>query len=35
MSALKRATKTLLGIAKGLANVRNVNGFINGIRFAN
>ena len=32
---LKRATETSLGIAKGLVNVRNVNVFINGIRFVN
>ena len=30
----KRATETSLGIAKGLINIRNVNMFINGIRFA-
>ena len=31
----KRAAETSLRIAKGLVNVRNVNVFINGIRFAN
>ena len=31
----RRAAETSLGIAKALANVRNVNVFINGIRFAN
>ena len=31
----KRATETPPGIGKGLVNVRNVNVFINGIRFAN
>ena len=30
----KRAAETSLGIAKGLVSVRNVNVFINGIRFA-
>ena len=29
----KRNPETSLGIAKGLVNVRNVNVFINGIRF--
>ena len=34
MSALKEPLETSLGIAQGLVNVRNVNVFINGIRFA-
>ena len=35
MSALKEPLETSLGIAYGLVNVRNVNVFVNGIRFAN